>query len=352
MTKMNKNKGFKVKNKKKASMGNPERRMVVSSGPNFGAKASAMMSRAPQHALDAGGVQYLKLLNDPCNAAFTGPAYEGEGSGLFFRTRTLVTASGCSDSVIQLCPSFIHDNYVGRATPTSAYPENSPVMWSGAGVTGAAFTNVVSVGVAKGLFGHTLTATPPATGVTTVGGSFGTARAIAACIKVGYSGSVMNLSGRVFAKIGTQQVFSEANGGVIGNDFNFFMSDCPQIDDLRSRVHEYRWVPAFDDQSFLQTPAGRLTSGDTQVTADSVNKQGQVLTVGVLGAPSGTITYEVTVVWEVNVAAGASSDLLTSTVAPSTGSTLNHILQTIGNVGQWALSGKGQEQITGMFQGA
>jgi len=345
----NKMRGFKVKKKKIRA--NTDRRMVVSSGANFGTQSSInQMQRLTLNSargLDAGGLKYLNLLSDPCNAAFTGPAYEGEGSGLFFRTRTLVTPSGAVDSILQLSPQFLHDNFIGSSITLSQQAENSPIMYNYSGSSGTALGSVSSVAVSKGLFGST----EIVGGVQVVtGGSFGSARPIAACIKVGYSGTVMNLSGKVYAKIGSQQTYSQVGSSTAS--FIDQMGDCPQIDDLRSRVHEYRWVPAFQDQQWIQTPAGRTKSADTPYIQDSVQHQGQTLTVGVQNAPAGTITYEITIVWEAQVNPGTTSDLLTSTTAPPTGSTLNQVLRELGNVGQWALSGKGQEQITGMFQGA
>jgi len=338
---------LKKANKKK-SMG----KMVASSGANFGiqppVRSLQRLTLGTTGGLDEGGLRYLKLLSDPCNAAFTGPAYEGQGSGLFFRTRTLVSPPSGVDSVLQLCPNFIHDNLKG-AVGVAQGVETSPIMYAYRETAGAVLGGVTCVPVAVNLFGQSEVVSGA---LVQTGGSFGSCRAVAACIKVGYNGSVMNLSGRVFGKITTQQTFSQASNVIGTKTFTDLMADSPQIDDLRSRTHEYRWVPAFDDQNWVQTPAGRASSGDTQFTADSVQKQGQTLCVGVMGAPSGTITYEVTIVWEAQVSGGANTDLLSTTTAPPTSSTLNHVLREIGNVGSWALSQKGQEQITGMFQGA
>lgn len=65
-------------------------------------------AKAPRMRMPASGVdrQFLRLLDDPCNAPLTPPPYQGAGSGTYVRTKTFVNPGGdARDSVIQFNPS-------------------------------------------------------------------------------------------------------------------------------------------------------------------------------------------------------------------------------------------------------
>jgi len=292
-------------------------------------KAVAKMTLMKTPLLDKCGKEYLRLLSDPCNAAFCSPPFQGEGTGQFVRTRTVVTPA-LVDSVIQFCPQYIFANssYGGGTIASTFY--QSPVTYGSANAGTA--INVLTVPVASTSFGFNNVGSG-----TTTSGVYSSARCLAGCIKVMYTGSELNRAGTVYATLTNTPAYSalNANPGSLATITTTF----PQVDRLGERHHEYRWVPNFQDEQFIPTP------GSTTSVNFPAYYQGNSLIVAVMGAPTNSITYEVTAVWEVNTnpyssTAGAnnfSSGIVTTTKVPDTQNTLNDVLRVIGNIGKWAL---------------
>lgn len=270
---------------------------------------------------------YLRLLNDPCNAPLVQPTYMGEGTGLFIRVKTLVTPlSNSVDYMIQFCPPYIANN-----APNGAAGFASPIEYVVSAITGNATNTIYGQNIAPTIFGDSAT---PVTGLA------GSARCIAACIKVHYTGSELNRQGLVGASLspGASLGFLTASGASGGAAVSNYLSEMPQVDRLGSRVHEYKWVPSVQDQEFVTLSKSLYSTGGTVGGVFSPLSQSNVLQVAITNAPAGSVMFEVTSCWEYTFnAVSASGGLVRTTVAPPR-STLNETLRYLGNVGQWALA--------------
>jgi len=298
--------------------------------------------------LDAHAVKYLELLGDPCNGDLVMPPYEGEGTGLMFRTKNIVTptavGNNVSDSFIQFTPQYIIQNAQfgpGQQFAPDSRASVSPIMFGGCVTTGGTIAAIYSDPVASSLFGYSYYSNTSYQGLT---GSFGAARCVAACIKVKYTGSELNRQGQVWATLGPTNIAASVNYAGEALELGKTISSFPQSDRLGERVHEYLWVPGFDDQkwisTFQDTPYTLSTS--TSVPIESGNS----LIVAVQNAYAGSIVYEVNCVWEVNVTPAQRSGLVASQKVPETRNTLNDILRTVGNIGRWALGPEARDIYT------
>lgn len=291
-------------------------------------------------ALDGHARAYLRLLSDPCNAPMVPAPFDGSGTGMYIRTKTLLTpttVAGSTDILLQFAPQYLNENYFGNI-PTAAGIARGPLMWAST-ATGTTATLVSASQIAPNLFGGTTQAP-----LLTTAGTFSQARCLAACVKVMYTGSELNRQGYVFASNAPVRTFSTCTNASTANP-STTMGMFPQGDRLGERVHEYRWLPTHDDQGFVELTGVRGALG---VSIGNI-LGGSTLSVGVLGAASGSITFEITCVWEVTVggtlATGAGSGLAeTSTPSPSR-NTLNDVLRFIGDTGKWALRPENASRI-------
>lgn len=122
--------------------------------------------------LDKAGMDYLRLLTDPCGAPLTHPVYPGGDAGYLFRTDSIVSfggAAGENSGVIHWTPGY----------PNS----NSTTLLAGA--SGGGGTDV------------TLNANAAWPGKNFLISNARGARCVAACARVTYPGTEANRSGRV-----------------------------------------------------------------------------------------------------------------------------------------------------------
>jgi hypothetical protein len=312
--------------KKKQTTG----KTVSSLGARLRGLPSAMPRQVPA-GRDPDAMRYLALLADPCNSALVPPTYAGEGSGLFVRTKNMFTVgSSAQDCVLQFCPSFLFYNDNG------ADGGFSPIEWGSTNTTGTPVSTIYAESVSSKIFGS-------ATGAQQ--GIAGTGRCLAACVKVHYTGSELNRSGIVYAGLQNSPPLGQTGATTlsaanIGNS-------CPQIDRLGTRVHEYRWVPSFVDESFINLQQSTYNPASPFTTAS-----GNTLVVAAVGFPSGSIMIEVTACWEYNVNMVQGAGLVTTANVCKSPSTLNDVLRTIGDVGKFALSPDGGKRIVAAVSGA
>lgn len=322
-----------IKMKLKGIQGMTKKKKKTASQQQQG--AYGRLTSAPPRALaggrDADAMRYLALLADPCNATLVSPVYAGEGSGLFVRTKNMFSVgSSATDCLVQFCPSMISMN----ANSVSTY--ESPVLWASSNATGTSLANIYGEAISRALFGSI---TGPTMGLA------GTARCVAACVKVHYTGSELNRAGIVYAGLQTSPPFA-AVGGTIGTAGQYG-SSLPQIDRLGTRVHEYRWVPSFADEGFVN-----LFNSEVNAPSNTTINGGNALMVAVVGAPQGSLMFEVTACWEYNVNTFNPSGIVSSMTVPRSPSTLNDVLRTIGDVGKFALSPDGGKRIVAAVSGA
>lgn len=279
---------------------------------------------------DTDALRYLALLADPCNASLVAPTYAGEGSGLFLRTKNMFSPGASAvDATIQFCPAFMTTN-------TAVQGGVSPILFASVNTTSTNPANIYGAAIAPTIFGSN---NPAYTGIA------GTARCLAACVKVHYTGSELNRAGLVFAGLQSTVVFQGAqtqtcpSAGAVG-------SCLPQIDRLGSRVHEYRWVPSFADEAFVST----FDDGSPLVNATPTI--GNSLIVSLTGFPAGSVMFEVVSCWEYNVSMLQPAGIVSTASVPKSPSTLNDVLRTIGDIGAFALSAEGHQKVAGLIGNA
>jgi hypothetical protein len=131
--------------------------------------------RAPQRlartVLDGQAIDYAKLLLDPCGARLTHPVYSGGEGGYIVRTETFTTyfnGAGITAGVFHWTPGAINS-------------DNTELLFTNvANGTTAAAATASALGPGKSFLANT-----------------SVARCVAACVKVGYSGSESSRAGRI-----------------------------------------------------------------------------------------------------------------------------------------------------------
>lgn len=237
--------------------------------------------------LDAGALAHRRLLLDPCNAPLAGPVYSGSGSGQFRRYRSIIVAEGNS---VEGCYVFqFAANSLWKASHVSSTAGDPYTFGSG----GAIFVD---------------------------GNAFNThseVRCIAACVKVRYVGTEAERKGTIgllssaFNYQGTGEQSSAAED----------TTRCPVVHRTGEVQHEVKWCPSAQDEQF-RVPG----NGDYSIPGAAC------CVVAYRGVPAQTIQFEVTAVYEVEL---ANQGVVTS-VAPTSQTTLNQLLRTLGPVSQWA----------------
>lgn len=245
--------------------------------------------------LDKGALDWMRLLEDPCNAPLVRGCFPGLSGGMLYRTRSEVGVGATArDSMIFFHPS--------GNTSSNYYP----IQWASSNTTGAA--PVTSYGTAI-------------SGAWSAGSQV---RCVAACIKVRYTNSEYDRAGIVGHIMTNDPPFLNGiPGGTATTLPNCFAvrANAQTVYRLGEAAHEVRWLPTFEDGNFIEDPIATYNTG---------NSIGFVVT----GAPEGSIYYEVTAVWEVIPATG--SNLVPSLAPPPSNNTLNDVLRAIGDVGKWA----------------
>jgi len=266
---------------------------------NNGNKKSKVVMRI-QQGLDSAGAAYLRLLSDPCAADLVAPTYGGTGSGYLMRTKYLVNAASFVDALLEFTPQF-----------ASQY-----VRLSGTSATGTTLGAATSVAIPSQL--------------KAVASQY---RCVAACVKTFYLGSELNRQGIVASSLtaGPYLLNSTTPTGSAAT----FAEKASRYVRMGTEMHECRWVPAESDQNFV-----------SMVEPETVNTQfteGSTIQIAVVNAPTSTIQFEVTAVWEwvpISVASDGALNTGGSVVytprAPVTAQPLSATLHRIGDVARFA----------------
>jgi hypothetical protein len=166
-------------------------------------------------------------------------------------------------------------------------------------------------------------------------GAVGSYRPVAGCIKVLYTGSELNRAGIVYAGYHTDSPWTFA-GGTTKNVAEV-MNTAGLARTRLSDHHEVRWIPGPESQEFIMTDLAGNEKED-------VHNPG--ISLGVVGAPAGTISYEVTAVWEwmPDMTSSGNNGIVSAPRAPSSSNTLNDVLRAVGHVGEFIIEGVGGRQ--------
>lgn len=249
-----------------------------------------------REALDEGATKWLKLLSDPCNAPLAPACFPGVASGMMYRCRQYINLG--ADAV---------DGYL-FFTPAGASsgPGYYPLQWSSVNTTG---TSPITA------YGFPIDALPAGAEV----------RCAAACLKLHYTGSELDRGGLVGTHITTDPpTRSGTPTGAAGTyaTTQALFSTCNTVKRLGTTQHEVRWMPAIGDGNFIDA------------TAPSRSYVGNAVGISFQGVPAGTITMELTAVYE--VVPNAVSGLVNPIIAPTSRNSLNDVLRGVGDVARWA----------------
>lgn len=241
--------------------------------------------------LDAGAIAHRRLLLDPCNAALSGPAYSGMGSGQFRRYRKVIVAEGSS---VEGC-------YV--------FQPGTNTFWKGSHVAATAGTNYTFNGVAIFDDGAIFN------GLTNI-------RCVAGCVKVRYIGAESDRAGVVGLLASPAAYWAPGNTSSASND----LTCTPVVNRVGEVQHEVKFVPGGGDEEF--------TVGSQPGTIRGPPSDRGTMVVAYRAVPAQTIQFEITVVLEIEQA-NVEGGVVTA-VPPVSNFTLNQLLRSLGPVSSWA----------------
>jgi len=273
--------------------------------PSGKSKRSKRVPRMRTDAATAALQRYLALLSDPCGADLTAPLYTGSGSGYFMRTRQIVPLPGnIVDGVLEI-------------TPTISVSLGSFARYSATATTG-------------GNLPATATFVTMSTQLTGISACY---RPVAGCLKLMYTGSELSRSGLVFSSLLTEPQLATATAPGTGASSAATMSVAAQrIARLGEEAHEVRWVPNSNDENWTTSPTDANAPLDTTAPA-----AGSTIMMGFYGVPAGSITAEITFVWEWQPATVfATNSIQPSPRSPPHPLGINAVLHKIGDLGSWA----------------
>lgn len=237
--------------------------------------------------LDQAALAHRRLLLDPCNADLTIPVYPGLGTGQYRRYRTLLASEGAS---VEGCYIF----QLGTNT-----------TWRGSHIAATAGADYI-FNAAGNIFA-----------ATSLSGSGVETRCLAGCVKVRYVGAESARQGTI-----GMAVLSAPTVGPFGTSRAITDTQrCPFVTRFGEVMHEVKFVPTQADEEFKQV--GTFTSSNS------------VIVIAYRGIPASSLQFEITGCYEIN---SAEVDVGSSSIVPKSTNTLNHVLQSLGPISQWAYS--------------
>lgn len=270
MVKNNKNTSNKGKSKNKSA-----RRRAGSGKTGF---MDAQLVR-----LDAAALAYRRLLLDPCNAPLVAPPYAGFGSGSYLRVKS-----------IKLVPALATDGVF-------VFQPGTNLWWSGATNTAGAAIPVSSAGPIYNIAG------------------VNQLRALAACVKVRYTGAEGSRAGTIGLMVGVPHYMPEGSATAITG-----LNVCPFVSRFGETAHEVKWMPSAADEEFHDSSLAFF------------QPRSSCLTVVVQGVTPGSVQVEITTAYEVEGATVNSTPMVAT--SPPSSNTTNHILRSLGDYTMWAFS--------------
>lgn len=260
-------------------------------------KAKGKVAQQITAQLDEGARRWMKLLADPCGADITHPLYGGTGSGYLSRFRFTVDApSAATDFVFSFNPS---------------------VQWGEAGWSGWA-------DAPGGVLGNAQRVNMPGWLVQ----NSDAYRIVASCLRVVYTGSAMECSGRVgYVYDPSSQLLVNIGTDIKPDNAKKWLQMTQQTSHLSSGNIEGRWLPAIGDEMWLQ---------DISPSFVAEANFGSSLTCAITGAPAGKWYIECTCVVEwsprMTTNTGALTGLIETPTITRSRNTVNHVLSTIEKV--------------------
>lgn len=233
--------------------------------------------------LDAAAIAYRRLLLDPCNAPLVAPPYAGFGSGSYLRVKqTVVAFTLATDAVLVYQPGT---NLTWAASANS----------SGTSMTLGAAGPIYNITGANQL------------------------RAMAACVKVRYTGAEGNRAGTIGLMVGTPN-YAPGSTATAASALNV----CPFVSRFGETVHEVKWMPAAADEEFHDSAAALF------------QPRSSCLTVICQGVTPGSFQVEITTAYEVEGSTVNNTPMVAT--SPPSSNTTNHILRSLGDYTMWAFS--------------
>lgn len=271
----------------------------------------------------AGVGNYLRLLADPCGAEMVRAPYLGTGSGYLMRTKTWIPttqSSGAVDFYAEVHPGGVSTS--GGANTMGSY--------------GYSTTAGGSLGVATPINFPSFFISP----------TVGYFRPVAGCVRVHYLGSEMDRRGMIGVSLTTGlQVFPTETIGFTTSDV---MGTMQRTVRLGSEAIEVRYVPQESDGEWS-------SATQIQATTPALNWKGSSLQVVGQNIFPGSVTLEVTFVWEWQVSTQSASTGNASGIQPTLTKppsfTLNDALSKIGDVVKFATSPDGRAQVVSAVKG-
>lgn len=251
-------------------------------------KARGRTRRMANDGLDQAARNYRNLLLDPCNAPMCQPTYAGSSFGNYRRFRRIITTT-----------TEVNGVYVFQLGTNT---------WCSAANASASVDLTLSA--AKELFEDHY-------------GSTDDIRCVAGCVKVRYTGAESSRAGVVGLITGSTFC---GPGRATGNTA-FLQGYAPVINRLGEVQHEAKFVPNTGDQELT-----RATHNVAAVVQPFWDDSKSTIAIVYSGIPAGTLQIEITGILEAeSFAYGVSSS-----IAPASRNTLNHVLSSLGSVSQWA----------------
>lgn len=291
---------------------------------NNGKKKGANRAVSSRARVGGTGIgSYLRLLADPCGAEMVRAPYLGTGSGYLMRTKTWIPtnqSTGATDFYAEIHPGGVSTtggtntmgSYGYSATPGGSLGNASPIYFP-------AFLTSSTVGYF---------------------------RPVAGCVRVHYLGSEMQRGGMIGVSLTTGlQVFPTEPIGFTVSDV---MGTMQRTVRLGTEATEVRYVPQESD--------GEWSSYNQLSPAiPALNWKGSSLQVVGQSILPGSVTMEVTFVWEWQVSTqsattGAASGIQPTLIKPPS-FTLNDALSKIGDVVKFATSPDGRAQVASAVRG-
>lgn len=239
--------------------------------------------------LDSHALAWRRLLLDPCGAPMVPGCYQGNGTGNYTRRRIVNNIPATDTSGV----------FVFQPGTNTRWTFSSS---SGANVTFSAGSVIYN---------------DPALGA---GNPSGTIRALAACLKIRYSGSESARAG--FIALYSGQAFF-APSAATGLPASGSYSIMPQVLRTGEVIHEVKWAPTLADGNF--NPQGYDPECSTIAFAFD-------------GIPAGTLQFEVTTIYEYEGGTAGYDGIMTTSLPTPSKNTINHVLQSLGPTLNWAYS--------------
>lgn len=248
-------------------------------------KKTKAVGRRMATALDAAGIAYARMLNDPCNASLVAPSYSGMGTGEYRRFRTIFNIPVSSEGTYMFVPGA---NLFLAATHV---PDNAGLPYT---------FNTNKLFYSDQLSGET------------------ESRCLAACVKVRFIGTEVNRKGTIALRT-NPFCWATDQQEITNSDC---MVGCPVINRIGEVQHEVKFVPGTADELFTGNYGGPVVA----------NKALGAFGFTYSDVPVGSLQVEVTAIIEVEV----QKNMIVSSVPATTRNTTNHVLSALGPTARWA----------------